>query len=70
MILPSLGKKHITQFATVEKKNGYYKNIADHLLADVPLIITPEWAKGTIQCIAGCEMAASENRVVEVEFDF
>ena len=32
--------------------------------------ITPEWAKGPIQCIEGCETAARENRVVEVEFDF
>ncbi|NKB70836.1 MAG: hypothetical protein GKR89_27510 [Candidatus Latescibacteria bacterium] len=64
------GKKHTTQFATVQKDNGYYKNVADHLLADVPLIITPQWAKGTIQCIEGCELAATQNRVVEVEFDF
>ena len=66
----ALGKKHTTHFAAVEKTNGYYKNVADHLLAAVPLIITPQWAKGTIQCIAGCETAASQNKVVEVEFDF
>jgi scyllo-inositol 2-dehydrogenase (NADP+) len=68
--IDALGKKHTTQFAKVEQSNGYYKNVADHLLAGVPLIITPEWAKGTIQCIAGCETAARENRVVEVDFDF
>ena len=48
----------------------YYKNVADHLLSELPLIITPEWAKGTIQCIEGCETAARENRLVEIEFDF
>lgn len=49
---------------------GYYKNVADHLLAGAPLIITAEWAKGTIQCIEGCEIASRENRIVEVNFDF
>ncbi|MBD3183882.1 hypothetical protein GF312_16480 [Candidatus Poribacteria bacterium] len=49
---------------------GYYKNVADHLLSGLPLLITAEWAKGTIQCIEGCEIASRENRLVEVEFDF
>jgi len=49
---------------------SYYKDIADHLLAGAPLTITPEWAKGPIQCIEGCEIAARENRIVEVVFDF
>ena len=49
---------------------SFYKNIADHLLADMPLIITPGLARATIQCIEGCETAARENRVVEVELDF
>ena len=48
----------------------YYKNVADHLISGLPLIITAEWAKATIQCIEGCETAARENRLVEVEFDF
>jgi len=49
---------------------GYYKNVADHLLSGLPLLITAEWAKGTIQCIEGCEIAARENRLVEIQFDF
>ena len=49
---------------------GYYKNVADHLLSGLPLIITPEWAKGPIQCIEGCEIASKENRLVEIEFGF
>ena len=49
---------------------GYYKNVADHLLSDLPLLITAEWAKGTIQCIEGCEIASRENRLVEITFDF
>ncbi len=49
---------------------GYYKNVADHLLSGLPLLITPEWAKATIQCIEGCEIASRENRLVEVTFDF
>lgn len=49
---------------------GYYKNVADHLLSGLPLLITPEWAKATIQCIEGCEIASKENRLVEVTFDF
>ena len=49
---------------------SFYKNIADHLLAGMPLIITPGVARATIQCIEGCETAARENRVVEVEFEF
>ena len=44
--------------------------MVDHLQTGAPLIITPEWARGPIQCIEGCETAARENRVVEVEFDF
>ena len=49
---------------------GYYKNVADHLLAGLPLEITGEWAKGPIQCVEGCETASRENRLVEIEFDF
>jgi predicted dehydrogenase/type 1 glutamine amidotransferase len=49
---------------------GYYKNVADHMLSGLPLLITAEWAKGTIQCIEGCEVASRENRLVEVSFDF
>ncbi|HGJ64253.1 TPA: hypothetical protein ENS27_02560 [bacterium] len=49
---------------------GYYKNVADHLLSGLPLLITPEWAKATIQCIEGCEIASKENRLIEVKFDF
>ncbi len=48
---------------------SFYKNVADHLLAKMPLIITPGLARATIQCIRGCEQASAENRVVEVEFD-
>ncbi len=49
---------------------GFYKNVADHLLAGLPLAITGEWAKGPIQLIEGCETASKENRLVEIEFDF
>jgi scyllo-inositol 2-dehydrogenase (NADP+) len=49
---------------------GYYKNVADHLLSGLPLLITPEWARAVIQCIEGCEIASKENRLVEVEFGF
>jgi len=50
--------------------HSYYRNVADHLHAGVPLLITAGLAKATIQCIHGCEVAARENRLVEVEFDF
>lgn len=50
--------------------HGYYKNVSDHLLSDLPLIITGEWAKGPIQCIEGCETASRENKLVDIEFDF
>ena len=40
------------------------------MLTGAALIITPELAKATIQCIHGCEVASRENRLVEVEFDF
>jgi predicted dehydrogenase/type 1 glutamine amidotransferase len=49
---------------------GYYKNVADHLLSGLPLLITAGWAKAAIQCIEGCEIASRENRLVEVTFDF
>lgn len=49
---------------------AYHKNVADHLLAGAALIITPQWAKAPIQCIEGCEIAARENRLVAVTFDF
>ena len=64
------GVTYTAEVPAVEKPNGYYRNVADHLLTGVPLVITPEWARGTIQCIEGCETAARENRVVEVEFSF
>ena len=64
------GVKWEVDVPAVGKPNGYYKNVADHLLCDLPLIITPEWAKGPIQLIEGCEMAGREDRVVKVEFDF
>jgi predicted dehydrogenase len=65
------GHRFTTEVAQIEGVWGsYYKNVADHLLAGAPLIITAEWAKGTIQCIEGCEIAARENRIVEVAFDF
>lgn len=64
------GVRYTATMPAVEKPNGFYRNVADHLLAGAPLIITPQWARGTIQCIEGCEIAARENRVVEVEFGF
>ena len=66
------GQHYNVQIANVSKAKwgDYYKNLADHLLAGVPLIITPEWAKAPIQCIEGCEKAARENRLIEVTFDF
>lgn len=64
------GQRYTAELPNVQEPNGYYENIADHLLAQRPLIITPQWAKGTIQCIEGCEIASRENRVVEAEFDF
>jgi predicted dehydrogenase len=66
------GRQTTSQVAPLERVGwrGYYKNAADHLLSGAPLIITPQWAKGTIQMIEGCEIASRENRVVEIEFDF
>ena len=66
------GRKMVSNYPTVTDRGwqAYYKNISDHLLSGLPLLITPEWVKGTIQCIEGCEIAARENRLVEVEFDF
>lgn len=49
---------------------GYYKNMADHLLSGLPLIISAQWAKGPIQCIEGCETASRENRLVEIELGY
>jgi len=49
---------------------NYYRNYADHMFAGVPLIITPELAKATIQCIHGCEMASKANKSIDVKFDF
>lgn len=61
---------HVTAIPAKDRWVGYYKNVADHLLADLPLIITGEWAKGPIQCIEGCEIAARENRLVEIELGY
>ncbi len=69
-IVDEQGNRLDADIVPVTRPNGYYKNMVDHLQTGVPLIITPEWAKGPIQCIEGCETAARENRVVEVEFDF
>ena len=66
------GRKMVSSYPTVTNRGWgtYYKNVSDHLLSGQPLLITPEWAKGTIQCLEGCETAARENRLVEIEFDF
>lgn len=50
------------------ESGGYYKNVADHLLSGSPLLITAEWARNTIRILEGCEIAARDNRLVEVEF--
>jgi predicted dehydrogenase len=49
--------------------NPYYRNVADHLLCGLPLLITPQVGKRPIQCLEGCEAAARENRLVDVAFD-
>jgi len=49
---------------------SYYRNFADHMHAGVPLIITPELAKATIQCVHGCEMASKAGHSIDVTFDF
>ncbi len=49
---------------------SYYWNFADHMFAGVPLIITPELAKATIQCVHGCEMASDAGKSLDVTFDF
>lgn len=54
-----------------QKKNegpSYYRNMADHLLCKLPLIITPQVGMRPIQCIEGCELAAGENRVIRIDF--
>jgi predicted dehydrogenase/type 1 glutamine amidotransferase len=70
VMVDETGARYAAELAQLERPNGYYKNAADHLLAGAPLIISPEWAKATIQLIEGCELAARQNRVVEIEFDF
>ncbi|MEE2709843.1 MAG: ThuA domain-containing protein [Gemmatimonadota bacterium] len=67
------GRRVTSQVPAYERGHlwaGYYKNVADHLLSDLPLIITAEWAKGPIQCIEGCEIASRENRLVEIELGY
>jgi predicted dehydrogenase/type 1 glutamine amidotransferase len=65
------GSQYTTELAQESGRWGaYYKNVADHLLAGAPLIITAEWAKAPIQCIEGCQIAAQGDRVVEVAFAF
>jgi scyllo-inositol 2-dehydrogenase (NADP+) len=48
----------------------YYRNLADHMLMDLPLIITPEWARNPVAAIELSEKASLENRVLEAEFAF
>jgi scyllo-inositol 2-dehydrogenase (NADP+) len=64
------GRQSTVQVPPISRPEGggYYRNLADHLLSGAPLVITPEWARGTIQILEGCEIAARENRLVEVEF--
>lgn len=49
--------------------NPYYRNVADHLLCGLPLLITAQVGRRPIQCIEGCEIASKEDRIVEVEFE-
>lgn len=49
---------------------NYYKNLADHMLMDLPLLITPEWARNPVVAIELSEKASLENRVLETEFFF
>ena len=54
-----------------QKKNegpSYYRNMADHLLCKLPLLITPQVGMRPIQCIEGCELASAENRMIRIEF--
>jgi len=48
----------------------YYRNLADHMLMGLPLVITPEWARNPIAAIELSEKASLENRVLEAEFVF
>ncbi|MGI6517378.1 MAG: ThuA domain-containing protein [Bacillota bacterium] len=48
----------------------YYRNLADHILMGLPLIITPEWARNPVAAIELSEKAALENRILEAEFVF
>ena len=63
------GVQRELQIPAIEKTNGYYKNVADRLLCGLPLMITPQWARGPIQLIEGCEQAENRYEVVKVEFD-
>jgi predicted dehydrogenase/type 1 glutamine amidotransferase len=49
---------------------SYYVNVADHLQFGAPLVIPPQLAKATIQCIRAAEQAANTNQTVPVAFDF
>jgi len=40
------------------------------VLMDLPLIITPEWARNPVAAIELSEKASLENRVLEAEFIF
>ena len=67
------GRHQVVEVPKLDRGNawhGYYKNISDHLLSGLPLLITGDWAKGPIQCIEGCETASRENKLVEIEFSF
>ena len=65
------GRHYTTNVPQVQDTDwwSYYKNVADHLRAGVPLIITAGLGRAVIQCLEGCETAAKENRLVEAEFD-
>ena len=64
------GRQMVTEVpAKSGPPNPYYRNVADHLLCGLPLLITPQVGKRPIQCIEGCEQAAVANEAIEVEFE-
>ena len=65
-------RRRVTRVPYVEGLTwrSYYENVADHLQYGAPLVITPQLAKATIQCIRAAEEAAKTNRAVEIQLDF
>ncbi len=63
------GRTLITKGKNPEgQQHLYYQNIADHLVTDAPLIITPEWSRRPIHILDLADASAKQGRAIPATY--